>query len=789
MATDPNQWQPFGKYDPWGVPNPPPTGGNAIVPIGPATPTTPAEGSTYVPGTQAVPPSAYPPGSDVYDWHTVNAALEAARLGGWQIAGTSHKPVNQGRYVKNPAYEDETLTPNVPQYILQESNEWIVGVVNPTTGQMLKVTLGKSKPDAAGNYSWQVLGQQEQGKVDPASPGYKDLQRIPFADGHEEMWGTNTQSGAFERLPTQPAGMGQAPTGWSGIKQVEQADGSMVWMGVPPPGSAEYARSGGTPVQVPGMPVLRGSGKYDNIRQVQEGGRIVYKGHNKQTDTFETIPELGSEPAPITTTTVGGRIYKPNPNAGPGQPDFVEVTGIAQPQEGDPRWVDAGGGYVRKETYHNGVWSVSTDPNDYKPISPEVIRATGAIKPAGTRYQELINGYMVDVVADGNGGYTIPPDAKARRIPGTEGLPSAVATSAEQEYIAQRNPVTGAIEQVKNPNWVPSTVGDRTRQLQQLATQKQKELYDRTRSQTGYTSEQADADFEAFWQTEIEPRREQLAFDQEQERLKAQTTAETQRAAMLTQARAAGQEAVSNYQAMQPYMVGPGFEAQGRALGQSIRAGTAPPVVDPTAYKYQMPDLNALAQHYTARALQHISPTAAGLLGGQPTVPQQLQGVDLNALLNRTQFMPSQQPTTTQPIVVNIGSNTGGAAPTTTAAPATSSFVPPFGTSGVGTMPTSSPVLSPAEFTAAMGGPARAVSPATARAVSPAATRAVASSSVPGFGYDPSAMAARQPTPGFGYDPSNIPLQNTAPVDFGPLMPGANWLTPGFGYDPSSFGR
>jgi hypothetical protein len=98
------------------------------------------------------------------------------------------------------------------------------------------------------------------------------------------------------------------------------------------------------------MPVLKGSGKYDNYRQVREGNRLVYKGHNRMTDQWEVITELGSEPVGLQTTTAGGIVYVTNPQRGqPGQPDFIPAAGISQPSEGLEQWVDAGGGKVKKQ--------------------------------------------------------------------------------------------------------------------------------------------------------------------------------------------------------------------------------------------------------------------------------------------------------------------------------------------------------------------------------------------------------------------------------------------------------
>ena len=93
------------------------------------------------------------------------------------------------------------MDPDAPPYILQEGTEYVIGVVNPATGQMLKLTMGR-QTDPSGNYGFTILDRQDQGKLDTANPGHKDLERLPFQDGHQEIWGVNTQTGAFEKVPT-----------------------------------------------------------------------------------------------------------------------------------------------------------------------------------------------------------------------------------------------------------------------------------------------------------------------------------------------------------------------------------------------------------------------------------------------------------------------------------------------------------------------------------------------------------------------------------------------------------
>jgi len=678
-----------GATPPSGGPPPPPPNTGAP-PAAPATtPATPAPIPNETPPYGPAPPNTFSPPvpatQDVYDWHRVNEALASAGLNGWQISGNNHIPVNQGKWVKNPLYDvykdasprelaDAGLTEMPAEFTYQEGTDYVIGVHNPTTNQMLKLTLSRSGRDPQTNgYSYSVTGRQDQGALEQTNPGHKDIQKLTFQDGRTELWATNTQTGAFERLPNQPAGLGTldaATKGWNDVRQVEQPDGSMVWVGTPPLGAVDAA---GVPLgnnpftPVPNAPVLKGSSKHENVRQVTKNGRQVYVGYNKQTGAWEDIPEFGSEVvAPTRTTSPSGNvIYQPDANG-----NLVPVPGIAQPVEGvSTRWVDAGGGYAKQQTFRNGDWSDDVDVAR-KLVDPAVTRAAGAIRPKGERYETpmTINGTtrLVTVEADGNGGYTIPKDTTSRPFPGAPLEKPVTPTVGEQEFISRYNPETGQQENVKNPNWSPEATGDRVRQLRELAAAKQQELSTRI-GKNGYTAEQAQREFDTYWDTQIEPRRQQLQFDQEQERRKAERDEQTARQTALTTAQTTGQNAVANYQAMQKNMVGPGFAQASREMQGAIAEGRTP-TINPEAYQYQGPNLNELAQYHTARALQHISPTAAGLLGGQPTLPQAVQGMDMSSLLNRTAFRPQPQGGVT--INVNAGGATTTTPPQTGADPA-----------------------------------------------------------------------------------------------------------------------
>src|SRR5215471_338539 len=594
------------------------------------------------------------PGTDLYDWYTINDALRNAGMDGWQIAGVSHTPANQGTYVANPSY-DRTISAqenkdlgNGDEFIVRPSANYEIGVVNPQTGQMMKLSLagGPNPDDKTAGYAWQVVGRQDQGKVDPTEEGYKNLERLPFTDGHEEMWGTNSKTGAFEKLPNQPAGLGSsaATKGWSNVQQIEQIqpDGSrvLVWMGTPP--------TGGDPKPVPNMgdpipvePYVSGS-----VKQFTENGKLVYKGQRKDNGAWETISSLPSENAPIQTTTVGGTVYKQNPNAGqPGQPDFIPITGIATATEGADRWVDAGGGNVKRQIYRQAQGGWIEDPDTpQRPVSPEAVAKAGAQHAKGERYPTLmtINGQtmMVDVVARGDGTYDIPSDTQARPIPGAPSQSVAQATSTDQPTLVRYDPTTGKYTQQPNPNYQPTDPSLRVAQLSQQASAKLQEL--QAKIGPNYTPDQAQTEYDQWWNANVEPAKQMLQQAQAEKQLKwsaeQRATTEQQRSNYAT-AMQAGQNAVEATKALLPNMVGPGFGNTINQLAGSWSNLKAPmPNLDiASAVTYKTPDLAGISERATANALAHISPTAAGISGGGAGLPQ-MPNLDFNSMLNRGQY-------------------------------------------------------------------------------------------------------------------------------------------------------
>lgn len=649
------------------VPTPPPgtfnpdpgaLGGTQLAPYTPPGTSEPAP----VQGPQ---PVTVQPGTDLYDWQEVNKALIAAGLNNWVIAGGSHQPINQGKWVKNPdwastgnAEADAALNEGKEQYIWQAGNDFIIGVTNPATGQMLKVTLGRQGDPKTG-YSYLITNREDTGKIDKVQGGYTGVQRLPFADGHEELWGTNSTTGTFEKMP-QPEGLGSTK-GWNDVKQIDDGQGHLIWVGTNPQGQ---------PMQpVPGAPGPINTAKYvpGSVKQVTKTvngvTKQVYVGQNAQTQQWEDIPELGTETVPIKTTTVGGVVYKDNPKAGqPGEPDFVRAAGIAAPNNGDKQWADAGGGYVKRQIYQNGSWS-DVGPDDpegtWRPVNPSTVaaqaatdRALGALKPKGTRYFVPLTGSpdtLIEVTADGNGGYTYemgpngePPQTK--RIPGIQ-QPQTVTGAGTEEFLPQRrDPYTQQLLPLeRNPNWSPAGAGDRVRQLQDQARAKQQDLHAQVVA-GALTEDAANKQFNDWWDTSIEPAKQEIQFAQQtkQQELARANLATAQTAANAITTATSGE-----------HRVGPGFGAALANIQNSFASGKFPTPMSAqdlqNALVTPAPDYNKIYEQATAQALAHISPTAAQIATGQPIPTGGLtQNMDLTASLtpNRYAFgaqaMPQQ---------------------------------------------------------------------------------------------------------------------------------------------------
>src|SRR5262245_1128618 len=272
--------------------------------------------------------------------------------------------------------------------------------------------------------------------------------------------------------------------------------------------------------------------------------------------------------------------------------------------------------------------------------------------------------------------------ANANAIAKTATLPEEIAAARKQVEVAQANidqihaalaqgrqlsvtpelaaipmqSATGEITWVPSPAFQMKTPQDVATRAGQLRQQAQVQ-HDRLAAQVAQgvlSREEADSQFQNWWEQNIETQRPALeAANQQIEREQARLD-EAQRGANLAAALGAGTQAVNAYQAQARYRVGPGFnQAFNTVLGALGQGKNVPAGVDyASAVSYKAPDLNQLAQQATMQALKGISPTAA-MATGSP-MPQVPQGLNVGNMLNRTNYQ-GWGGGGGQPITSNIG--------------------------------------------------------------------------------------------------------------------------------------
>ena len=329
--------------------------------------------------------------------------------------------------------------------------------------------------------------------------------------------------------------------------------------------------------------------------------------------------------------------------------------------------------------------------------------------------------------------------------------------------LTKTNPLTGAVDQSQiNLAFEPKTqaqVAGRVGQIQALMAQKGQEIQGKV-DRNEITAEQGLQQFNAWYDQNVTPQAGALQAAQEtaaaeQARLEAAT-----RTASLNQAQSAAAQAVNVAQ------TGAGMNYLNQAT--SAMGGSGMPNWEAlNKVQFQTPDLKQTAQQATMEALKYIDPRAAAATGApQPN----LQGLDVNSMLDRTRYLPS-----------------GAAALPPPGAPGAPAPGPPQQMAGGGVNGTGAPIgANPmAAAMARMFTPPAPAPEAPAPAPPPAPVAAapqprlpvtgwggapgfdqpnVAPNPTPGFGFDPSAMAGRGSVPGFGFDPTNIALQQYPPA-------------------------
>jgi len=259
-------------------------------------------------------------------------------------------------------------------------------------------------------------------------------------------------------------------------------------------------------------------------------------------------------------------------------------------------------------------------------------------------------------------------------------VPGVTSTGAGGVFYT-RDPNTGAMTAHVNQAVAPKTMADVAQQvglLQSQATAQKDQLAKQVAS--GALSQDAAAkQFSDWWGQNVEPQKAMLGAAQQQAALDQQKQIEEQNRLNLSTAQAAGQTAVTAQQALLPYAVGPDFGKATNNILQAFQSGKAPAPMDySNAFTFQAPDMNDIYQKATAAALAHISPTAAGIVGGPGATPSMFQNPpDVNQQLNMTNYgFAGAPPTAPAPAPVP-------AAAATPAAPAAPAGGLPPGWAGV----------------------------------------------------------------------------------------------------------
>jgi hypothetical protein len=475
------------------------------------------------------------------------------------------------------------------------------------------------------------------------------------------LYGTNDVTGVFEPIPNAPP----IVSSFTNIRQIDEKDGSKAWYGTDP-ADGKFKR-------MDDLPVIPASAQgWGDLRQIDNGqGQMEWWGVDPSDHQYKKHPTLPSTakvqgPASITQNKVTyvqqpDGTYKP----APGVPDPNPPKGIAQIILGPD-------GYLyRQISRGDGTFDPDTSfaPVPFTDAAKQARGQISAQHQPGEKGTKLIQGkvYQVTYRGGSDDNYDIDTSQAATPMPGAES-PTSIATGTDQPTIVQRMP-DGSIKNVPNPNYQPTDPALRVAQLSNQASAKLQEI--QAKIGPGFTPDQAQSEFDAWWNTNVEPAKTQLQQTQQKTQADVQRQQQEQERANYATALTAGSNAVEAYKAQMPNMVGPGFGAAVNQLANAWTSGKPVGNVDiASAVQYQPLDLNQLQQNAVNSALAHISPTAAqGLGGGMPAMAQQQYDVTANLNRSNYQFQPgtttvapdgtvtvqhAQQPVSNQPTTMNI---------------------------------------------------------------------------------------------------------------------------------------
>jgi hypothetical protein len=597
----------------------------------------PLEPRTDVGGVPPAEPGGPKVGSAAWDQQRITDMLAANGYKDWQITSAT------------PAVSQKVDSLGEP--IEGVAPSYIVNIRNPQTNAIKRITMNRvwdggdgtltttDPGDKTAGYGYQLNQIDDQQAADPNKVGHSNLTVIGT-----EMWGTNNSTGAFEKVPGAPA-IPKDVKGWSGLQQVDDGQGNLIWVGIDP--------KDGQPRQAPNMPVTpKEATGYGNPYQVETPeGNLVWYGIDPKTKRpvpIPNMPVIKKPPKGPGSITQGNVTYVLGEDG-----QYHPAPGVPNPNQpaGTPRVKLGSDGFLYQEiSKGDGTWDIDPtfEPVAYTDAAKASKTQVGALHKPGEPGIKVIGGKSFPVIYRGGGDDNydvVPPEQGGRATPYPGAAePTAITTSTESPYIAQRLP-DGSVEWVPNKNYAPTDAAAQMRNLSAQASAKFQEI--QAKIGPGYTPEQASSDMDTWWNANIEPAKQQLAQQQKKDALELQLKVTAEQRAQAEQQRAnyataqeAGKGAVEAYKATLPYRVGPGFAGALNNIQQAFAAGKAPGNFDiGSAVTFEMPDLNQLAQTATAQALQHLSPTAAQVAGGGlPSIAQLAPQLDPNALLNRSQY-------------------------------------------------------------------------------------------------------------------------------------------------------
>lgn len=625
-------------------------------------------------------PGVGTPGYDIWAINDILAGPDySGPYNGWQILGST--PVQTVKQVKNPDYDPDLQQGN--EYNDVPQNEFIINIRN---GQDIKtIKLAKMHPGPNGQpvagdpgpglpYSYQLTDIIDQQKADPTKLGHANPMQIGT-----KLWGTNNATGVFEIVPGAP----DIPKGWTNVTTGKTTDGSggTTWYGIDP--------SDNTMKQVTGAPVIpkEAEGWGSPTEMTEPDGSKVWYGTDPKTKQWGPIPGLpktGPKPTGPGSITQAGTTFVQKPDG-----SYEPARGVPDPNppKGQTQLILGPDGFIYRQVSRGNGQGFDPDdsfsPVPYSDAAKQARANAGALHKAGEPGTKVIGGRVYHVTYRGGSddAYDVDTSQPATLMPGTEETTS-IATSTDQPFIAQRTAGKAEPTWVENRNYLPTDPAQRSAQLSQQAAAKLDEYKAKVASGT-LTGDQAQAEYDKWWDASIEPAKAEIRQAQQKVQLdqqlkvnaEARAQAEQQRAIYSTAAEQ-GQKAAENVRMMLPNAVGPNFGNAMNQLSKAWATGGSTEGIDwGSALTYQAPDLNALAQQVTNQALAHISPmashgmnaaTGANTTNFGPQLPSQLENYDYTQGLQKNRYQVPGTTTTVAPdgtVRVTQGGNTNPVEP------------------------------------------------------------------------------------------------------------------------------